>query len=175
MLLIWWLGDTCGGHLDLLMLFEGVWCGSKCCCGCQIFGSCLARIESMFGSSTSVGTTFSRMPRDAYLSGSNGICWEDSCLDLWGVGMLLVIVQFRTSCSGHQNILMVRGELFFESSVHFTGRISVRIIGICCEDGCLDLWGVDAAGYRLVQDQQLLGSSEYIDGSRRVVRIIGIC
>ena len=37
---------------------------------------------------------------------------------------------FRTSCSDRRSILTVQGQLLFEFLVHFTGRISVRIIGI---------------------------------------------
>ena len=73
-------------------------------------GSRLARIESIFGSSKSVGTTSSRVSWDAYLLGSSefveraaawiigvcGCCWLS-----FGSGLI--------SCSGHRDLLMVRG------------------------------------------------------------------
>ena len=72
------------------------------------FGSRLARVESMFGSSTSVGTTSSRVPRDAHLLGSSEFVER---ADAWIIGVCgCCWLSFGSGLgSGHRDLLMVRG------------------------------------------------------------------
>ena len=83
------------------------------------FGSRLARVESMFGSSTGVGTTSSRVPRDAHLLGSSEFVER---ADAWIIGVCgcgwLSCGSGLGSLSGHRDLLMVRGEWLFGSSVY---------------------------------------------------------
>ena len=74
------------------------------------FGSRLARVESMFGSSKSVGTTSSRVSRGAYLLGSSEFVER---VDAWIIGACgccwLSFGSGLSNYSGHRDLLMVRG------------------------------------------------------------------